>query len=97
MPNIDTIISGYNKKILCTTCAPQNLSTNCNCRGGSKNCPINGNCLSKSIVYKAEIPTSDSTAKYIGVVLNSFKERFLIINCPLIIKSINITPACQST
>ena len=48
----------------------------CNCRG--KNiCPLNGKCLIKSIVYRAEITSDQDTVAYIGLASNTFKERYL--------------------
>jgi len=48
----------------------------CNCRG--KNiCPLNGKCLIKFIVYRAEIKSDQDTVAYIGLASNTFKERYL--------------------
>ena len=70
--NIEKIISGHNKKF------PKESQSEpmCNCRGGANNCPLNGNCLKGSLVYKAEIKTTNSTAIYIGASANNFKERY---------------------
>ena len=39
---------------------------------------MNRNCLSSSIVYKAEVTTRDNgeVKEYIGMTANSFKERY---------------------
>ena len=57
LPNMEKIISSHNKKILrehqvntLRTNAP-----NCNCRKGVQSCPLRGECLSKSIIYRAEV------------------------------------------
>ena len=49
----------------------------CNCRQ-RENCPTEGKCLTKSVVYKAEVTTTDDNAKqtYIGVTANDFKTRY---------------------
>ena len=49
----------------------------CNCRAESK-CPLDGKCLSTSIVYKAEITPTDTqeTKEYIGFTAGPFKERY---------------------
>ena len=41
-------------------------------------CPLDGNCLTKSIVYKAEITTTDvgETKEYIGMTAGTFKARY---------------------
>ena len=115
MPNMDSIISNHNRKLLNTQYdmsnnsrnqpsipftnlfTPPNQSTTtaptqtlpehlqqhdatsekeCNCRG--KNiCPLNGKCLTKSIVYRAEIKSDQDTVAYIGLASNTFKERYL--------------------
>ena len=76
MPNVETIISGHNKKILNQQRETSLPQPTCNCRGGTNNCPMDGNCLKGSLVYKAEIKTTDSTATYIGAAANNFKERY---------------------
>ena len=49
----------------------------CNCRAESK-CPLDGKCLTTSIVYKAEITPTDTqeTKEYIGITAGPFKERY---------------------
>ena len=48
----------------------------CNCRGGTESCPLKGQCLQISIIYKASIPTTNNKQIYIGQAGNTFKERF---------------------
>ena len=49
----------------------------CNCRQ-RENCPTDGKCLTKSVVYKAEVTTTDNNARqtYLGVTANDFKTRY---------------------
>ena len=49
----------------------------CNCRQ-CENCPTDGKCLTKSVVYKAEVTTTDDNARqtYIRVTANDFKTRY---------------------
>ena len=47
MPNLDTIISGHNKKVLNQPIEPQSNNSACNCRGGTASCPLNGQCQNK--------------------------------------------------
>ena len=49
----------------------------CNCRGGVINCPVEGGCLIKSIVYIAEVISNQDKDEYIGLAANNFKGRFL--------------------
>ena len=78
MSNIESIISNHNRKLLNTE-RNKNKSQNerrCNCRNGKDSCPLQGNCLSSSIIYKADIVQSAKTSSYIGLSSNAFKERF---------------------
>ena len=76
MPNVKAAINGHNKKLL----TPQhaNTSRTCNCVN-KETCPLNQNCLAKSIIYEATI-SSDipnyTEKKYIGLCESTFKKRF---------------------
>ena len=74
MENVTQIIKKHNRKII-----QPNLTTTtpaCNCRE-KPNCPLNGACLTKGIVYMAEVTTQDQKRKqYIGMTENDFKGRF---------------------
>ena len=76
MPNLSNIISNHNKKLLNQT-SVNNLNSNptCNCKNKSL-CPLNGNCLKKSIVYKATLSTVNNNRYYYGLCETSFKARF---------------------
>ena len=92
MTNIEAVLSGHNKKLLSKT-FKSNQDKNvkdCNCRGGTKNCVLNGKCLSKGVVYKAEVLSTGMTASYIGIAANSLKERYANTSYPLIILNMNI-------
>ena len=76
MPNMESIISSHNKKVL----RNENTDTShskveCNCRDANL-CPLKGKCLKSSIVYQADVITNSSTSTYIGLASNSFKERY---------------------
>ena len=49
----------------------------CNCRKKTE-CPLDGKCLEKEVVYKCEVkkPDSDTGKNYIGLTANSFKQRW---------------------
>ena len=49
----------------------------CNCRQ-HVNCPTNGKCLTRSVVYKAEATSTDDNTRqtYMGVTANDFKTRY---------------------
>ena len=76
MPNLETIISGHNKKVLDQGIGNTQQTSKCNCRGGASQCPLQGECLEKSVVYRANIQANNKSVNYIGQTSNTFKERF---------------------
>lgn len=75
MPNVKSIISRHNKRILSNNTV-RTTSEKCNCRKPDE-CPLKKNCLDSNIVYKAEVTCDDGEMKkYIGMTANTFKERF---------------------
>ena len=75
MPNMGSIINNNNKKILTNNnTTPQN---GCNCRKKGQ-CPLDNNCLTTIVIYKANVTTDkDDTGKnYIGLTEGTFKQRY---------------------
>jgi hypothetical protein len=73
MTNIKNTISNHNRHLL----VRKNKSFDgCNCRTKDE-CPLDGNCLTKSIVYKAEITSTDvdETKEYIDMTAGTFKAK----------------------
>ena len=61
---------------LCSFVSCVYLVFSCNCRQPDK-CPTEGKCLTKSVVYQAEVSTvNNEPAKYIGVTADDFKTRY---------------------
>ena len=75
LPNMDSIITGHNSKLLKSQMVQANQKE-CNCRNGEVNCPLQGKCLTKSLVYKATVKCQDEEHSYIGLASNTFKERY---------------------
>ena len=83
MPNVKQIIDGHNKAVLKaaeTTEPKKNEGKACNCRK-REDCPLNGECLTKEVVYQATVtvqPETTSTVKetYIGLTATDFKTRY---------------------
>ena len=82
--NMKSFLDKHNKTILkkhTDTLNSERLNKDdeklCNCRQ-RENCPTEGKCLTKSVVYKAEVTTTDDNARqtYIGVTANDFKTRY---------------------
>lgn len=72
MNNMASIISSHNKKVLNGTDAD---GDKCNCR--KFECPLNGNCLVESIIYRADVIAKDRPTKvYFGLSEPDFKGRF---------------------
>ena len=77
-PNLQKIISRHNAKIQRDLEAVGKKTCNC-LKSRKANCPLNGKCLTESVVYQATITTSEAVPKvhtYIGNTSNDFKERF---------------------
>ena len=74
MPNVKNIIDAHNKKIIITNEATRDKP--CNCRDRN-NCPLNGKCRAKSIVYQATVTRSNDNTKetYVGLCETEFKDR----------------------
>ena len=75
MPNIGSIISRNNTKLLTKSNVENNRT--CNCRNKA-NCPLNGNCLVKCIVYKATVITNNIIKHHLGTNEGEFKDNFPI-------------------
>ncbi|KXJ26852.1 Nose resistant to fluoxetine protein 6 [Exaiptasia diaphana] len=47
----------------------------CNCRNKDQ-CPLDNKCLTTSVIYNAQVTTSNTTKNYIGLTEGTFKQRF---------------------
>ena len=74
-PNISSIISAHNKKIL--GLQEPIVTKECNCRVKA-DCPLEGKCLDKSVIYKCHVKTdeNDNGIHYIGLTEGTFKKRW---------------------
>ena len=75
MDNMKKIINSHNKKVLSETTNVTNTIL-CNCRVKPE-CPLQGKCLSKNIVYRADVSNlSDvSTKTYLGLCAKNFQDK----------------------
>ena len=79
MPNLKSVIDMHNKFTLAKDqnkgSAPK--SSNCNCRN-KDDCPLEGKCLTESVIYQATVTRSDTTKQetYFGLTENQFKTRY---------------------
>ena len=88
MPNMNSIISGANKRKLTQNNTPDK---SCSCRENP--CPLQGQCNSKNLVYKAALEESPSGDKYsyIGMTCRKFIERFRVHKKVLVMRIPRIT------
>ena len=69
---MNNVIRKHNSKIMKNP-APSTTKT-CNCRR-KIDCPMDGNCLSECLIYKASVITT-ANKHYYGTCENTFKERY---------------------
>ena len=74
-PNMKSIISSHNKKIL--EKKPQD-ENNCCCTPANKNnCPLEGNCKTSELVYQASVSSDNGVVRnYTGAAATTFKLRY---------------------
>ena len=72
MPNVGKVISGQNKKILVSRNSPPP------CKCTLFDCPVEGKCETKGVVYQCEVKTLSNghTESYVGLTEKSFKDIF---------------------
>lgn len=75
MPNMAAAIKQHNNKVLREAPPKRATGKMCNCRQKSQ-CPLDGACLEKSIIYKAVVSTEQNEKEYIGLTATDFKARF---------------------
>lgn len=75
LPNIGTIITNHNKKLLVKHQEKTTTTPPCNCKNKSC-CPLQGACREKSLVYQATIQSGSDTKLYYGSCSTEFKKRF---------------------
>ena len=79
MPSMGAIIQSHNAKILAPPSVQGRL---CNCKRSAQGtpviCPLDGRCLSSSIVYKATVstPSNNPPKIYFGLSEGTFKSRY---------------------
>ena len=76
MPNMNSIINTHNKTIISKS--PSTREKNCNCNKPNE-CPLNGECLTKEIVYEGVITSNlpnYGVKRYKGITEHPFKTRY---------------------
>ena len=75
MPSMERVIDGHNSCILKRNRREDESKKKCNCRKPEA-CPLNNECLTKSIVYKATVATEKCEKFYYGIAEGEFKKRW---------------------
>ena len=78
MENMNAVIKSHNQKVIRqATNRPcdEEPQTNCNCRNKPQ-CPLQGRCLDRAIVYKATIQHGNAEKAYYGLAGGPFKDRY---------------------
>ena len=76
-PSMKQVIDGHNKAIIGKAKQPEQDQTvkTCNCRN-KNDCPLEGQCLQKELVYPATVTTSEKKETYVGLTATEFKTRW---------------------
>ena len=78
MPNVDQLISAHNKKVLAEDNNIEDRTCSCTPKppNNEVDCPLEGNCLVKGVIYEATATSDDGeTKKYVGAASTTFKAR----------------------
>ena len=75
MPNMAAVISQHNSSILRGRTIGEKYAgvRPCNCRV-KEDCPLNGTCQVRSMVYKTTIITTSEEREYTGLTVQTFKQ-----------------------
>ena len=77
MDNVKSIVTKHNARIIRNNQPQSTITDSCNCT--TKNiCPLENQCMTRNIVYKATVTThnTNTTKHYIGMTASTFKERY---------------------
>ena len=75
MPNVESEITKSNLKAIEQSKNEKNNEATSNCRTKAL-CPVEGKCLTKSVIYKATVTYNNKKQIYIGFTARNFKTRY---------------------
>ena len=75
-PSMKDIIAGHNRKILQYGRDDTFGIKGCNCIDGEEDCPLQGRCQSRGIVYSGKVRSVEGEKVYVGQTANTFKLRY---------------------
>ena len=73
--NMASTIKGHNSRTICGDIQPED-TRGYNCHGGVTTCPLNGKCMEKSLIYRAEVTSAEGRRHYYRQTARTFKERY---------------------
>ena len=76
MWNVQQIIKGHNQTVRKNSAQPTQDQAERACNCSKEQCPLEGNCLSKGIVYQAQGTSASKTETFVGLTATEFKARF---------------------
>ena len=93
MVNVASVLSAQNRNIL----LPKKSEFGCNCRSKT-NCLLDNKCLTRKIIYHADIPndTNDEKKFYLGFLKHLLRRAADVTRNNLLIRSIGIALNCQN-
>ena len=75
MPNLKQKVIRHNKKVIQADNVQPVVA--CNCTAVIGDCPLDGECQTKGVIYRAEVISQNfGTETYTGLTKNTFKTRF---------------------
>ena len=75
MNNMMGMIQAHNRKIMQAEQGGEKKTTTCNCRNKSA-CPVKNQCLTRNVIYEAEVNSKKGTRSYVGSTGRTFKDRW---------------------
>ena len=72
-PSMKNIIDAHNKKVTGDMQDARFGLGGCNCQGGSDDCPLQGRCKSRGLVYKATVSSVKGEQDYLGQTTTKFE------------------------
>ena len=75
MVNMKGIIQAHNRKVMRAETTGEEKIPKCNCRDKTA-CPVMNECLTRNLIYKAEIHSKKGTRSYVGSTGRTFKDRW---------------------
>ena len=78
---MESLISAHNKRVIAAAEGREEpTSYGCNCLTRVETCPLNGECKTPSLIYRADVEAEGKSKYYIGQTHRTFKQRLYLHN-----------------